>query len=343
MIKYLGSKRKLIKEVLRALGPAEGRTLLDLFSGTARVGHAAKKAGFSVVSNDQNTYAKTIAECYVVADAKVIADDATKILRELNSLKGKPGYFTERYSKASRYFHPKNGARIDAIRLRIDELDLEPTLKSVILTSLMEAADRVDSTCGVQMAYLKEWAKRAHKDLELRLPELVPNRPTAHYQAHQGDALEHVKALAADVTYLDPPYNQHSYLGNYHIWETLTLNDQPETYGIAQKRIDCKTRKSAFNSKRAFKDAFSSIVQYAPGNQLVVSFNNEGYLSTDELTQVLSTRGEVERFDIDYKRYVGAQIGVHNLKGEKVGQVSHLRNLEHIFVVKVNTPLRVPS
>ena len=31
----------------------------------------------------------------------------------------------------------------------------EPDLESVILVSLMEAADRVDSTVGLQMAYLK--------------------------------------------------------------------------------------------------------------------------------------------------------------------------------------------
>ena len=29
----------------------------------------------------------------------------------------------------------------------------------VLLTSLIEAADRVDSTTGVQMAYVKQWAR----------------------------------------------------------------------------------------------------------------------------------------------------------------------------------------
>jgi adenine-specific DNA-methyltransferase len=34
----------------------------------------------------------------------------------------------------------------------------------------------------------------------------------------------------------------------------------------------------------------------------------------------------------DSKRYVGAQIGIHNPAGQKVGAVSHLRNTEYIFV-----------
>jgi adenine-specific DNA-methyltransferase len=34
----------------------------------------------------------------------------------------------------------------------------------------------------------------------------------------------------------------------------------------------------------------------------------------------------------DYPRYVGAKIGNHNPRGEKVGTVSHLRNREFLFV-----------
>jgi adenine-specific DNA-methyltransferase len=53
------------------------------------------------------------------------------------------------------------------------------------LTSLIEAADRVDSTTGVQMAYVKQWAPRSAKPLELRMPGLL-NGPG---RAIQGDAV----------------------------------------------------------------------------------------------------------------------------------------------------------
>ena len=66
---------------------------------------------------------------------------------------------------------------------------------------------------------------------------------------------------------------------------------------------------------------------------LVVSFNNEGFLSAEDMTELLAVRGEVGVVEIDFKRYVGAQIGIHNPKGEKVGKVSHLRNKELLFVV----------
>ena len=49
-------------------------------------------------------------------------------------------------------------------------------LYPVLLTSLIEAADRVDSTTGVQMAYVKQWAPRSYRPLELRVPELLAGR-----------------------------------------------------------------------------------------------------------------------------------------------------------------------
>ena len=43
--------------------------------------------------------------------------------------------------------------------------------------------------------------------------------------------------------------------------------------------------------------------------------------------------GEVQVIEIARPRYVGARIGIHNPKGEKVGTVGRLRNVEHLFVV----------
>ena len=64
--------------------------------------------------------------------------------------------------------------RIDAIRAEIDRLPLDAVERGLLLTSLLEAADRVDSTVGVQMAYLKRWAPRASNPLQLREPTAVP-------------------------------------------------------------------------------------------------------------------------------------------------------------------------
>lgn len=340
MIKYIGSKRTLLPVVLEAVAAMPNcHTVLDLFSGTSRVGHALKRAGYRVIANDHNAYAATLARCYVAADLEVLERDARRLLAEFDALPGRPGWFTQTFCERSRFFQPHNGARVDAIRDAIAAKQLEPELEAVMLVALMEAADRVDSTCGLQMAYLKQWAPRANNPLSLRLPDLLPRAPAGKGEAHQLDALAAAQRFTVDIAYLDPPYNQHSYLSNYHVWESLVLWDKPETYGIACKRVDCRTRKSPFNSKRRFHEALTGLIASLDAKLLLVSFNNEGYVSREDMEAMLATRGRVTVLSHDYKRYVGAQIGIYNPSGEKVGEVSHLRNLEYLYVVEIQPEL----
>ena len=58
MIKYLGSKRVLLPQITRIVGAIPRATsVLDLFSGTSRVGHALKAQGFRVLVATSGTEA----------------------------------------------------------------------------------------------------------------------------------------------------------------------------------------------------------------------------------------------------------------------------------------------
>ncbi len=330
MIKYIGSKRLLIPHIVRAVEAFPGvAAILDLFAGTSRVGHALKARGYHIHANDHLSYAATLARCYIEADSHTYAGTAQALIADLQQTPPVDGYFTEVFCRQARFFQPHNGMRIDGIREKIEELALTPPLKAIVLTSLMEAADRVDSTTGVQMAYLKKWAPRSYNNLELRLPQLLPGGG----RATQLDALAAAAGADVDLAYLDPPYNQHSYIGNYHIWETLVRWDKPEHYGVACKRIGCREYRSSFNRKREIAGAMDQVVQAVQARYLLVSFSNEGYLAQPEMEAILQRRGAVHTIVIAHKRYVGAQIGIHNPAGERVGKISHLRNREFLYLV----------
>jgi adenine-specific DNA-methyltransferase len=335
VIKYIGSKRTLVPRILAYAKAIRDRTgagsFSDVFTGTTRVAQALKRAHFQVTANDLASYSEVLAIAYIEADANLHRGPLTAAkLGHLNALPGRDGYFTQTFCVDSRYFQPGNGRRIDAIREEIDRISDDRVEHAILLTSLLEAADRVDSTTGLQMAYLKEWAPRSFNAMELRMPLLIPGPGTAL----RVDANALAAAMApVDIAYLDPPYNQHSYFSNYHIWETLVRNDSPEPYGVARKRIDCRVTKSAYNAKARSWASFESLVRTIPAKHVIVSFSNEGYFAHDDLVALLeSTFGEVEAVPVDFRRYVGAQIGIHNPKGEKVGTVSHLTNREYLFV-----------
>ena len=334
MIKYIGSKRALlpwIVDMVREVAAAAPvRKVADVFSGSARVGHALKGAGFHVTACDLNAYAVTVARALVEADRAVYGPGVVApILQRLAALPPVDGYFTEVFCRQARFFQPHNGMRIDAIRAGIDvEAGSDEVLRAALLYSLMRAADKVDSTTGVHMAYLKDWAPRAYNPLELEYPPLLDGPG----EALQADANDFVRSSDADLVYLDPPYNQHSYLGNYHIWETLVLNDQPEAYGVARKRVDCRERKSRYNLKREAPAALAELIAGVSAPHVVCSFNNEGYFRPEDIEGLLARERFVTRLTREHRRYVGARIGIHNPQGEKVGKVSHTSNREFLFV-----------
>ena len=340
-IKYIGSKRLLIPKIVEIIKnetadvPLGWRPrVLDLFSGTSRVGYALQNEGMSVVANDINTYAYYIAKTYVQFSGQY-RDYLVRAIHELNEAGNDEsieidGWFTKTYCEDSWFFQPKNGIKIERIRNRIEEWYKGSIHYHPLIVSLIEAADRVDSTCGLQMAYLKQWAPRSNKDLELRIPDFSSGIGTAI----QMDAKE-AASTRADLAYIDPPYNQHNYLGNYHIWETLCLWDKPETYGKAQKRIDVKTKKSNFNSKVKIYNEFKEVINNLSAPKALISFNDEGYLSRDQISEILEFKFKtVEVIEVPYKRYIGAKIGIHNKQGEKVGKVSHTKNKELLFMAK---------
>jgi adenine-specific DNA-methyltransferase len=341
VIKYIGSKRTLIPQIVSIVGRLpDVRRVCDLFTGTTRVAQAFKKAGYFVAANDTATYSLELALAFIEADAdRVNLSRLQGWIAELGALPGKRGYYTRTFCEDARYFQPFNGERIDAIRDAIDELRANRIERAILLTALMLAADRIDSTTGVQMAYLKQWAPRSYKPLELRLPNLI----SGPGQATREEAIAFVEGGGTrdfDLTYVDPPYNQHSYFGNYHIWESLMRHDRPAVYGVAKKRVDTKENRSAFNSSRRFHEAFARLLAGIESRFILVSFNNEGYATQPEVLDILSRKGYVEQVSVDFKRYVGAQIGIYNPSGEKVGRVSHLRNREHLFLVGEKSAVR---
>src|SRR5207249_7566620 len=103
--------------------------------------------------------------------------------------------------------------------------------------------------------------------------------------------------------------------------------------GVSGKRIDCRERKSRYTSRREAPAALEELLAALGSPWLIVSFNDEGFHDPGRVQELLGERGFVARIDVDSKRYVGAQIGIYNPRGERVGRVSHLRNQEHLFVV----------
>ena len=307
---------------------------LDLFTGTTRVAQVFKAAGAHVTAVDSARYAEVLGRCYVSTDdAEVDHDRLAALLARLDALPGHPGYVTDVFCSQARYFQAHNGERIDAIRDAISRDHQGDPLEPLLLTSLLEAADRVDSTTGLQMAYLKRWSRRSEGRLTLQAPVLTAGGGAVR----RGDAVELVAAGVLgsfDLAYLDPPYNQHRYTANYHVWETIVAWDAPPHYGVACKRLDLRdpTTASAFNSRRTMPTALRRVIEGVDARVVVVSCSDEGWVGPEEIASWCADRGRVVVLDCDSPRYVGARIGGFNPSGQRVSEAHHVRNTEHLVI-----------
>ena len=333
-VKYSGSKLKLLPYILSAIKslPARPpvRRVFDGFSGTTRVSQALAKSGYQVISNDAAVWSKIFGECY-------LKGKATAELREkidyLNNLKGRSGWFTKHYGgKANggsavhsdgkkKIWQIHNTKKLDAIRPEIDKISDSPIERSILLTSLILALDRVDSALGHYVSYLREWSPRSFNKMKLSMP-LIERGKGPHF-VMSGDIFKALPKVKADLSYFDPPYGSNNekmppsrvrYSSYYHIWKTVILNDEPELAGKANRRADCNDLKagSVFEAFQRDKDgrfialkAIERLIEECRSPYMLLSYSSGGRAAKEEICEVIESRCTSARvFSIDYRRNV---------------------------------------
>lgn len=327
-IKYNGSKRKVLPSIFELINSLELRTVLDGFSGSTRVSQAFAKAGYITTSNDISVWSETLATAYLL-NAQPAAHYQL-LIDHLNSLKGYDGWFSEHYGgpghqSCKRPFQLHNTRKLDAIRDELDRLNLSTVERAVALTSLILALDKVDNTLGHYAAYLADWSARSHKELKLQVPLLFEN--THKNEVIRGDIFDTIADREFDLAYFDPPYGSNNekmppsrvrYNSYYHIWTSVILNDKPELFGKANRRIDSKDsiassvfeefRKDETGSYIAMQ-AIRKLVEQTNARYILLSYSSGGRASKEALHECIWSTGKLlAAVEIDYKKNVMGQM-----------------------------------
>lgn len=332
-IKYAGSKLRLLPYILRLASQVKPQTVFDGFAGTTRVSQAFAQHGYCVISNDISVWSKTFALCYL--KNKQTENFYRRIVNHLNDLPEKDGWFSANYggdgngknsADADGFKKPwqmHNTRKLDAIRFEIENLDLNETEKAVVLTALILALDKVDSTLGHFSSYLNEWSPRSFNRLKLEVPRLFPAEK--EHAVYNRDVFEIAENIDADLAYFDPPYGSNNekmppsrvrYAAYYHLWTTVILNDEPETFGRVKRRIDTsdKLTNSPFEDFRRNEtgefvavEAIKNLIEKTRARHIILSYSSGGRATAEQLYKILSASGEiVESLKIDYKKNVMA-------------------------------------
>lgn len=321
-IKYVGSKLKILPHIIQIINGLKIRTALDAFSGTTRVAQAFSQLGFDTSANDIAEYSEIFGHCYLLSTKP--NEFYQKFIDELNSLKGTFGWFSQHYGgeneAGKRPFQLKNTMKLDAIRDKIDEFDLNFTDKAVLLTSLILALDCVDNTLGHYASYLSGWCKRSYNDLFLRLPRRFT--PKTQNRVIKSDAFKAITNFY-DLVYFDPPYGSNNekmppsrvrYKAYYHFYKSVILNDKPRVFGKANRREDSRDtafpcifeefKKDKSNKFIAIR-AIERLIANTNARYILLSYSSGGRASKQELQEIISLNGRLlDAREIDYKKNV---------------------------------------
>ncbi|MCX6030609.1 MAG: DNA adenine methylase [Chloroflexi bacterium] len=332
-VKYAGSKLRLLPYILQLVRKVKPHSVFDGFAGTTRVSQALAQVGYKVVSNDIAVWSKTFGLCYL--KNKKPKSYYQEIIDQLNALKEKDGWFTENYGgfpnggTSSRLnglkkpWQVHNTRKLDAIREEIDKMNLGGVEKSVVLTSLMQALDQVDSTLGHFVSYLNDWSPRSYNTMKLSVPDLIVSEE--EHEVYNDDVFNVLDKVNTDLAYYDPPYGSNNekmppsrirYAAYYHLWTTICLNDRPELFGKAKRRVDSSDtvagsvfeefRKSA-SGRFIVVEAIERLLNQTNSKYVILSYSSGGRATAGELYEILAQSGRMLEFEkVDYRRNVMA-------------------------------------
>lgn len=321
-MRYIGSKILLLDEIektIKDIAP-NTKTIIDLFSGSGAVANYLKNNNYNVICNDQMYFSYVLLRGVTKLNEipkfnKLKIEDVFQYLNDLTFEKTNfdlnECFIYQNYAPHDNcnrmYFTCENAIKIDIIRLTIEEWKKQALINEdeyfYLLASLISAVPYISNIAGVYAAYLKNWDSRALKPIKLEKP--IINKTDNIIKTFNRKSINLLQEVSADVLYSDSPYNSREYLPNYHILETIAKYDYPKIKGITGIR-DYQYQKSDFCVKSKVHNAFESMIRNANVKYIIISYNNEGLISTDELTSICKKYAVDDTFqlkEIPYRRY----------------------------------------
>lgn len=315
-MRYLGNKdsiTEIIKKIIKNKVDIHPNTILfDAFCGTGSIANAFKTT-CNIIINDNLSCATTYAYGRMIANTctfELLGFDPFVFFNSSDDTI--EGYFYSTYSPGGStrmYLSEHNAGRVDFFRQTIEEWYSDNRLTEAeyryLLACLIESVSFVSNTAGVYGAFLKKWDERALKDIQfMNLSDGV--NATHQIDIHTKKIEEIIEDIECDILYLDPPYTQNQYGTQYHLLETLILNDKPDNVSKVTGSRSTREMRSDWSKKYKVHILFDRILAKTSAKHIFLSYNNDGDMSKEYIESIMKRYGVEETFEcikIPYKKY----------------------------------------
>lgn len=339
---------------------------LDIFAGSGIVSRYLKRFSSSITTNDLESYSVIINQCYLANPSEEELNELKEIYKELSESINKkmqdiekarenntykcPGFISQYYapsdmeqiSKEERCFYtPYNANYLDIARQQIDQLVPEK-YKNFFIAPLLSEASIHANTAGIFKGFYKNSktgtgqfggnGKNALSRIlgKISLPFPVFSKYNCPFRVFNENANELVlkeELGSFDLAYFDPPYNQHPYGSNYFMLNLIAKYQTPDPEKMSRvSGIPSNWNRSAYNKRNKVTDVFIDLVQRVNAKFVLISFNSDGFISRENMTELLEKCGAVTVLESKYNTFRGSR----NLKDRDV----HVK--EYLYLVEKN-------
>ena len=314
-MRFLGNKTAIVPDIeslLRKKGLLQnGLSLFDAFCGTGSVADYFKRY-YNIILNDNLSWAVTYSWGRVCAPSCRFHKLGMDPFAHLNgNRESRHGFIFNNYSpgNSSRmYFTPENAGRIDYFRWQIEQWNQDGLLSGdeykYLLACLIESVSGVSNTAGVYGAFLKKWDARALKPIVFERVDAA-QALCGGLSAYTGKIEDIISEVDCDILYLDPPYTQNQYGTQYHLLETLVLDDAPAISAVTGSRKTAPMR-SDWSKDIKCHILLDKVIAETRAKYIVFSYNNDGFMSKEFIEATLKRYGKEDTYvckKIPYKKY----------------------------------------
>lgn len=314
-MRFIGNKEAIVEDIYKLLDDKKllnkNLVFFDAFCGSGAVANHFQSF-FKIVINDLLKWATVYTKGRLMKEncsfSKLGLDPFETFSKDKSIRKG---FFYNNYSPGNSqrmYFTHENAGRIDFFRFQIEEWFEKSLITdeeySYLLACLIESISLVANTAGVYGAYLKHWDSRALKEIQFIKLNNEKNSKDA-ISVFNEKIEEIIEEVECDILYLDPPYTQNQYGTQYHLLETLILNDNPTISKITGSRSTTPLRSDWSKNYKAHI-LLDKVVAKTKANHIIFSYSTDGIMSKQYIESVLKRYGKVETYickKIPYKKY----------------------------------------
>ena len=336
IITYIGNKRALLGQIGQVVDRVKRRMgkerlrVFDVFSGSGIVSRYLKAHASMLISNDIEDYASVVGRCYLrnrsTVDLRALTEMVDEMNRRVEGESFPTGFIEELYAPRDesritgedRVFYTRDNARrLDGYRRMIDNAP-EDT-RELLLAPLLSETSIHSNTAGVFKGFYKNRETKIGQfggtgsDALVRIKGKIVLEPPVlsrfecDYDVLQEDANGAARRVRdLDLAYIDPPYNQHPYGSNYFMLNLLVRYERPQRISRVSG-IPAGWRRSGYNVRAKSLPLMRDLLHSLDARFLLVSFNNEGFITTEEMRALLGEIGSVEVLETPYNAFRGSR------------------------------------